>query len=206
MILVLILVLILVVLVVNEGLNELSDHYTLERNWGVVPNKYPNVKIIGAGISKSIVSFTTFHSNVLSHTDVVCLSDVGEYYNITECYNDNSVRKKKWIEIFKVQPVNNMFKIRGFDYKIFNMFDLHGTTSLDLAFQLLVNEIRLPYHIFKNNCHHSAYRVIEILSDMDITRRFSEHYDPNFFEFYKSNYRPLIYIKEFVSDLWTFKD
>lgn len=199
-----IIILILVVLIINEITNRIFDNHVIERDWEIVKNKYPGVKIIGVGISKSIVSFTSVHSNVLSHTDIICLSDTGDYYNITECYDDSRSidYKKKWIEVHKVKPsIKNKFKLRGFDYRIFEMVPVSEIVDLDTIYRLVVDESKLPYHFLKNNCHHSVQRIIDVLTDRNVSGKYSKIYHPKYFEFYKSSYRPLIYIKEFVSDL-----
>lgn len=186
---VLILLIILIVLIVSEIVLRYSDEHLRHYNhtFDLKP-EHQNLKVDEIGIVRSSLSWYPFKSNVCCHTDIICRCGL-DYIMIIEFANPHR------LFTLKVNPINNEFKIKNWVYRITEMWEVKQNYVVSEVFNLRKLLLSIPYHMFSHNCHHVCQMVLDI-----ITSRTIKNYDKHF-EFTKSNFLPIIYIKSYLKDL-----
>lgn len=187
--------------------------------WTKFPSRYENLTVKEITCSKSKCTFWPTIQNVISHYDVICLCDDGNYYNITfwnpsDKYKKHYVKKhndptildyKSIYEVRKVKPFEMInrrkaFKLNGYKYICKKFNKVNFPIELKFVYQLVHNITGIEWGIISHNCHYHAKDVCEIILERKKLKKYIKEFNPKHFERYVSDFKPLILFKEVLKE------
>jgi hypothetical protein len=216
-----ILIVIVIVLIINNLL-WIFDYLTSKNvqktsYWMKFPEELKNLKVVSISCSKSKCTFWPTIQNVISHYDVICLCDDGNYYNISLYYpTDNSKQKikdidpkaleyKTWYRVDKVKVKDSnfnrkVFELHGYKYICKKFKKLKDQLKLSFIYQLVHDVTGIPWGLISHNCHAHAKEVCRIALDKKSLKYYVKHFNPKHFEQYISQFKPMLTLKEVISE------
>lgn len=187
--------------------------------WAKFPKRYENLMVKEITCSKSKCTFWPTIQNIISHYDVICLCDDGNYYNITywnatdkykkhyaKKHNEYSILDFKAIyEVRKVKPVEMInhrktFKLNRYKYICKKFKKLNEPVELKFVYQLVHNITGVEWGIISHNCHYHAKDVCELILGQKKLKDYIQKFNPKHFERYVSDFKPLILFKEVLKE------
>ncbi len=216
-----VLIIVIIVLVLNN-IAWFIDYYTSKNiqqttHWCDFPKEYENLNVVKISCSKSKCNFWPDLQNVVSHYDIICQCDDGNYYNITYYYpNEKDIQEllktrqdarkfKNWYRVDRVYPRTNQFNrkyftVHDWKYVCKKFRAVKRPVKLSFVYTLVHNVTGVNWGIISHNCHRHAKTVCNIVLDKPFLKEYIHKFNPMHFEFYDSKFKPLIVLKEVMSE------
>ena len=168
-----IIIIILILLIVNQFVNNFADNHSFlkSKEYDIESYNLPDLQVKKIGICFSITTYLPYEIYSLGHEDLICYCSDGNWYLIAEVYDKDDIygKTKHKIGIRKIDPIKKSFYFtfifNHYKYRCFKLYTPNDYVNLKFVYNMLRNELKIPYHILKNNCHHMNNRVLNVVID-----------------------------------------
>lgn len=175
-----IIIIILILLIINQCANNYADSHTKNKFEIFKIEEYnlqKNLQVEKIGICYSLTTYLPYEIYTLGHEDILCKCSNGKWYLLAEIYDKNDILGKKQhiigLREIEIRTKKN-FNFNGYKYTYFKLYSPNCYVDLEFVYNVFKEGFKIPYHVLKNNCHHTCNRVLNIITGQKRKQYISE--------------------------------